>query len=148
MLSSIVIIVISVALLCYWFRYTCLLMLSSGSERNYLPEVAAANALNLPLVEKSLSESGPSSLRTLDQMLERDYRLLTYLLEHCPTYTTGADRFGQLMLQADFHLMRFGGRLVRPFSAACSLAATREMAQVVAHFAESCGRNLALARRA
>ena len=45
-------------------------------------------------------------LDTLRQKLERDYQLLSYLLNHSPALHTGSDGFEQVMMMLDFNLMK------------------------------------------
>ena len=63
MVASILITVVSLILLSYWFRYSCLLLLRSQAQQP--------------------SQAPPQGdLDPLRQAVERDYRLLTYLCRH------------------------------------------------------------------
>ena len=48
LIASITITAGSVLLFCYWFRYTCFLILSAQTVREYATSVAQANQAQLP----------------------------------------------------------------------------------------------------
>ena len=54
MISTILIVSVSMALFGYWFRYTCLLILSAKTIRDYAADVVAANALGCLEVRDAL----------------------------------------------------------------------------------------------
>src|SRR6476620_8986387 len=94
MISSILIIIGSSVLFCYWFRYTCLLIMhqrSSGDAPNdaYALRVAATIRLNFPEVQVALKTAllRSDALERLNRDLAHDYRTLTDLLAH----VTGGD---------------------------------------------------------
>jgi hypothetical protein len=141
MVSSILIIVSSLVLLVYWFRYTCILILNTKATKDYSLDVAARNNLSFPQVTASLREG--AELDPLRLSLEREYRLLTYLLRH----TTGAQIAGltieQRMLLIDFKLMRLWYALMRPLAARQARAALEEMSRVLGHLANAMGERVA-----
>ena len=47
LITTVVITVSSILLFGYWFRYSCLLMLSTKTARDYVGAVAAANQLGI-----------------------------------------------------------------------------------------------------
>jgi hypothetical protein len=79
MIVSIIIAAFSFALLLYWFRYSCILML-----RNSSPETSTTAAVDSQFSCRQVKEllRGDAQLDSLERALERDYRLATYLIEH------------------------------------------------------------------
>ena len=73
----------SALLFVYWFRYTCLLILSAKTTRDYAGEFAAATELSFPSVQAKLREAyTAASLVELQASLNRDYAVVTYLLKN------------------------------------------------------------------
>ncbi|HUA86066.1 MAG TPA: hypothetical protein VMB85_19555 [Bryobacteraceae bacterium] len=124
-------------LLAYWFRYTCLLMLSARTSRDYAASVALANQLSFLEVQSMLQDS--HDLDRLKELLDRDYKVLTYLLKNAAHPSNGGDAVENRMLEVDYRLMRAWYSVARRFSPSAALTAVDEMAQVVAHFANSMG---------
>lgn len=154
MFVSIVIIALSMVLFLYWFRYTCLLILSTKTAKDYTTQVASANQLEFPVILSQLKAAAPqggaaAEMGGLQQSLERDYRLLTGLLRHAAQFQVGGLTMEQRMLMIDYQVMKlvFGvsHRLVRPEHARKALA---EMADIVAHFANAMGERSAVAAKA
>ncbi len=54
LIVTLVITVSSVLLFGYWFRYTCLLILSAKTTRDYAADIAAANQLSFLQVQAQL----------------------------------------------------------------------------------------------
>src|SRR5690242_21902222 len=81
--ATIIITASSALLFVYWFRYTCLLILSAKTTRDYAGEVATANQLSFLEVQAELREGAASAdLDRLHASLERDYAVVSYLLKH------------------------------------------------------------------
>lgn len=139
LISTIVIMAGSVLLFGYWFRYTCVLILSARTTRDYAGAVAAANQLSFLEVQSALLEPSNANLDRLKDSLDRDYKVLTYLLKHA---TNGADGEGAVekrMLEIHYRLMGAWYRTSRHLSPVAARRALDEMASVVAHFANSMG---------
>lgn len=154
MFVSIVIIALSMLLFLYWFRYTCLLILSTRTAKDYTTQVATANQLEFPGILSQLKLTAPQDGSTqqmgmLQQSLERDYRLLTGLLRHAAQFQVGGLTMEQRMLMVDYHVMKVlfsvSHRFVQTEHARKALA---EMADIVAHFANAMGERSAAAARA
>src|SRR6266478_5518384 len=71
----------SVLLFGYWFRYTCLLILSAKTTRDFAGQVATANQLGFLEVQAQLRASA-ANLDQLRDSLDRDYAVLSRLLKH------------------------------------------------------------------
>jgi hypothetical protein len=117
MIASVLIALVSLLLLVYWFRYTCILLLR---ER--------------PAVEPPVKEAEPDILR---QSLERDYRMLTYLCRHGAGL--GDQSIEERILILDFKVMRLWYRLTRSAAPEQARNALAEMAAVVAFLGQKLG---------
>lgn len=132
----------SVVLFCYWFRYGCLLILAAQALHDYSGEVAEMNQLSFGEVRSRLHRSDAPDLDSLHECLERDFAVITYLLENTPVsnFDTG---FEDAMLQIHFRAMsacfHLTGKHLRGYAA----DALEEMALVVAHLADQLGERAA-----
>lgn len=145
MISTILIIGVSLMLFVYWFRYTCLLILSAKTTRDYAGEVATANQLKFREVQNDLKKSPDDKLDTLRATLDRDYAVLTYLLRHAAEFQVAGSSVEQRMLRVDYHLMKIWYLASRRISAEKARTALEEMSLIVAHFANSMGERRAFA---
>jgi len=127
----------SLLLFGYWFRYTCVLILNAKTTRDFTSDVAIANQLSFPAVQRDLQVAG-ADLAGLHDSLNRDYALLTYLLSHAAGHQ-GDSTLEDRMLQLNYRMMGALYSISRPFSAAAARKALEEMSQVVAHFANVMG---------
>jgi hypothetical protein len=140
MLASILISAISVVLFAYWFRYSCLLLLRDRTERS----LVANERFSFMDVRERL-ETEPD-LHSLQVALERDYRVLTYLLQHAAQL--GGQPLEDRLLMMDYRLMRCWYWLTRTAAPAQARRALAEMSEVVAFLAYKMGEQAALAREA
>jgi hypothetical protein len=123
MFASVLIIAFSLVLFAYWFRYSCLLLLRSRADQ----PVVAENRFNCGSVQRALKEG--MDLDPLHQSLDRDYRVLTYLLDHA----AGLE-FEQLeyrLLVLDYRMMQGWYRLTRSAAPRQARKALGEMAEVL-----------------
>lgn len=140
MVASVLIIVISLVLFIYWFRYTSLLILSAKPAKDYGKQVARANQLSFPEVQAELAKpANAAAMEKLEAALSRDYKLLTSLLRHTPGLSSADGGFEQRMLMVDYRMMRGWYLVVRRISRSQAAAALQEMADIVAHFANNMG---------
>jgi hypothetical protein len=143
MIASVLIIAISTALFVYWFRYTCVLILNTRTSKDYTVEVASANQLSFLDVQTALHEESSSGLDRLQVALDRDYRVVNYLLRHTSELEFGGASLEQHMLRVDFWIMRTCFRVAHRVSEAAARAAVQEMSAIIAHFANAFGERLA-----
>lgn len=141
MIASLLIITLSVALFVYWFRYTCLLILSTKTARNYGGAVAEANRLSFPDVYSRLQARTAENLDSLRDALDKDYRLLTCMIRNSEAQDAGVDELEQRLLMLDFTLMRCWYAVARCFGIARAHA-LHEMCDIVSHFANCMGQRL------
>jgi hypothetical protein len=137
--ATVIITVSSVLLFGYWFRYTCLLILSAKTTRDYAGDVAMANQLSFLGVQAQLRECAPNDLDRLQAALDRDYVLISYLLQNAASSSESESRVEARMLALHYRLMGAWCGMSRRFSLEASRRALEEMSLVVAHFANVVG---------
>ena len=130
--TTLVLTVGSGLLLCYWFRYTCLLILTAKTSRDYAADVARQNQLSFPGVQAQL-KTGAADLDKLQASLDRDYEVISNLL---PSSEMNVE---DRMLQLNYRLTRTLYKTVGGFYPAAARKALDEMSMVVAHFANAMG---------
>jgi len=138
LIVTILITVSSALLFGYWFRYTCLLILSARTTRDYAVDVAQANQLNFLQVQAEL-RSQPVELDRLQASLDRDYAVINGLIQSSSGEWGMEDR----MLQLNYRLMGAWCAVSRRFSAEMARQALDEMSTIIAHFANSIGERAA-----
>jgi hypothetical protein len=122
MLTSVLIILISVGLLVYWLRYTCLLLLSEATMQ---PD-GSFSPFSFHRIRRHLAEGG--SVDGLHKNLDRDYRVLTYLGSKTGALSAAEAR----LLVWDYRLMRCWYALVSTAFPAQGRRVLAEMADVLA----------------
>src|SRR5262249_50428328 len=139
LLATVIITASSALLFGYWFRYTCLLILSAKTTRDYAGDFAAANQLSFLEVEAQLRSGGAADLDGLLAALHRDYAVVTYLLDHASGKSSGADSVEFRMLEVNYRVMGAWYSISKRFSNTVAMKALEEMTMVVAHFANTMG---------
>lgn len=140
MIISAILVIVSTGLLLWWFRYSCRLILSAPSARDYTKAVAQANELQFLEVQQDLVKvSEPRQLHSLEEKLARDYTLLNYLLCHGPAFLARTDRLEHRLLMLHYNLMRAWYALTCKLSVSKSQRALQEMTQVIGYFANKMG---------
>src|SRR5689334_4977452 len=105
MLPSIVIIICSMGLLVYWFRYTCILLVRNSAEELRSSSAAAAqSSFSFAEIQVRLEGDGTTQLDPLHSALQRDYQVLSYLLEHASGLAL--ESFEERLLVWDYKLMQ------------------------------------------
>ncbi len=131
---------ISVALFVYWFRYTCLLLLSMRPAHDYAGAVVEANSLRFPQVRETLAQvSDVSHLDVLRQSLDRDFKLLNSLFEHSSEFRVAGRAVERWILTLDYYLMRLLFVFCGRYSVERGRNALGEMASVLMQFANMMG---------
>jgi hypothetical protein len=125
MLASVLIIAFSLVLFVYWFRYSCILLLRSQAQQT---DAAAAGRFSYAHVQQCLKTG--MELDPLHRALERDYKVLTYLLEHAAGLELEQLEYRLLVL--DYKLMQGWYRLTKSAAPRQARRALAEMADVVA----------------
>jgi hypothetical protein len=147
LVATVIITVSSVLLFGYWFRYTCLLILSAKTTRDFAGQVATANQLGFLQVQLQLRDN-PADLGRLCDSLDQDYAILTRLLQQTSASSVEGSSIEKRMLEINYRLTRAWYRTSSQFSAAAAQRALEEMSMVVAHFANIMGEQAASAAAA
>jgi hypothetical protein len=129
----------SVLLFGYWFRYTCMLILSTKTIRDHAGSMAAVHQLSFLQVQSQLRGCASDNLARLHDALDRDYAIVMRLLAETPSSAQGQSGLESWMLQMNYRLMGAWARVSFRFSPAAACRALDEMSQVVAHFANAMG---------
>jgi hypothetical protein len=133
------IVALAVVMLIYWFRYACALVLNARTEPECIARVAAAHGLSFLLVRWRL-QRGEGRLDTLRRLLDRDDRLLRYLLRH----TRGANtNFLELRLLRCHYLgLGLSYWCLRPVSSGLARRMLEERSRILTWLAHEVGRTL------
>lgn len=134
---------LTVALGVIWFRYTCALILSAKPAKDYRQQVIQANQLKFLDAQKSLlAVRKRQELDRIQQDLERDYQLLTFVLRHGAAFQFGPDSAERRLLMIDFAVLRCWCGLSRRLNLVSPRPALNEMVSILSHFANSMGERL------
>ena len=142
-IATVVITASSVVLFAYWFRYTCLLILSAKTARDFAAGVASQNNLAFPVVQAQLQQASTPDLDRLRASLDNDYRVVRDLLK-CARNMDEQSLETQ-MLAVNYKVMRAWYSVSRHFSGRAAAHALSEMSMVVSHFANLMGEQAASA---
>lgn len=140
MIGSLIILTVSFVLFAYWFRYTCLLILSAKPAKDYSEQVAANNRMAFPAVRRQLqAELAGGQLHALQASLDHDYRVINYLLRHAKDLDAEGAPVEQLMLAADYQVMKLLYAVSRWMGLPGARRALVEMADILSYFAHAIG---------
>jgi hypothetical protein len=139
MIAGILIIACSLVLFLYWFRYSCVLLLRNATEGTN-PAQVPDEQFNVARVQNSLKTE--CELDPLERALERDYQVLTYLIEHAADLELAS--IENRLLLADYKMMRLWSRLTRTAAPEQSRRALAEMASVLGVFVSKMSEQSAL----
>jgi hypothetical protein len=132
MITGVLIFAISTLLLAYWLRYSCALLLRNAGERAVRSEDCDQRFNFSTVLEqlKTLEQvNAPRELDPLERALERDYHVVTFLIEHAADLELASIENSLLVL--DYKVMRAWSRLTRTVAPGCSHRALVEMASVL-----------------
>jgi len=127
MVATVLIIAFSLLLLIYWFRYCCILLLSTHVEQ----PITAARACPAKLTINNVRDCRriEPALDDLRRSLDRDYALFAYLLKHAAGI--GANSLEDRLLLIDYKAMQWWYRLTRTTAPGQARCALDEMATVL-----------------
>jgi hypothetical protein len=121
------------------------LILSAKTSRDYATQIASANQLTFAETRNTLmDESRVAPLEKIHQSLDRDYRLLTYLLRHGSSDTSSGRSLENRILMIDFRLMSIWYGLTHRVSSDRARDALLEMASIVGHLANTMGERISV----
>src|ERR1700694_1969516 len=107
MLTGILIIAFSLALLIYWFRYSCILVLRNYADAAVSSPEVADSRFHVGEVRARLR--GEAELDSLHGSLQRDYEMVVYLVEYAAGLELGSVEDHLLVL--DYKVMQWWYRL-------------------------------------
>jgi hypothetical protein len=134
MITSVFIIGISGVLFGYWLRYSCVMLLRSAQE-GAENVTAGDERFNVHAVLERLQTE--ADLDPLERALDRDYHVVTYLIEHAAGLELASVENKLLVL--DYQLMRLWSHLTRTLAPQQSRKALTEMAAVLAVLVDQMG---------
>ena len=134
MVTSVFIVAISAVLFVYWLRYSCGMLLQGAQERSTMPSMADERFSASSALERLETEA---DLASLERALERDYRVVTYIIEHATDLELASIENKLLVL--DYQMMRLWSRLTRSLAPQVSRKALSEMASVLRVLASQMG---------
>jgi hypothetical protein len=138
LITTVIITASSILLFGYWFRYTCLLILSAKTTRDFASHVAAANQLGFLEVQNQL-RTASANLDSLRDTLDRDYAVLSSMLKQVSGSSAEGSSIETSMLALNYRVMRAWSQVIGAFSPTAACKALEEMSMVVAHFANAMG---------
>jgi hypothetical protein len=124
MLASVLIIVFSVVLFAYWFRYSCILLLRNSAAPATSPVDARFHFIQVQQGLKNDLELDP-----LHKSLQHDYQILAYLLQHAAGLELAS--FEDRILVLDYKVMQAWYRLTRTAAPTQARRALVEMSEVL-----------------
>jgi hypothetical protein len=135
-MTSSTVIAASFILLLTWFRYACRLSLSGKTGRDYGREVAVLNHLQFQELQAEITEDCRSKhLDSIEQRLERDYRIIAALLAHSGERLPLEAR----LLQFRYSCLKAAGQAVKSRFPRQRASFTAERCRIVAYFANLMG---------
>lgn len=146
MLTSLVIIILSLAMFVYWFRYSCVLILESSWSEDLAQSVAMQNGLSFGSVSESLAQAGSTqSMDRVRDLLDRDLARVLSLRANCSPDQESGRSLECFILRQDYRMMKAWYAVTRSTAGPKAQLALREMALVVGYMAGECGDQLATA---
>jgi len=121
--------------LVYWFRYSCMLLLRDFSEQPVLTDAIPDNRFSFAQVQERLKSD--LELDPLSRSLDRDYQVLSYLLNHAPGL--GSQSVEERLLVLDYRVMQRYYRVTRTLAPLHARRALVEMASVLGVLAHRIG---------
>lgn len=137
MLVTILILAISAALLIYWFRFCCLGLLRHAAAE---PLVVPENRFYFPAVRERLATE--ADLDPLHRSLDRDYRVVSYLLRHAAGL--GGQSLEHRLLLLDYKLMQVWYCLTRSTAPEQARKALSERVAILGCLAQKMGEQAGL----
>jgi len=137
MLATVLIVTASVALLIYWFRYCCMGLLRAHANE---PSLLLESRYSFSEVQERLARD--SDLDALHRALDRDYRIVTYLLQHAAGLRSPSVEHH--ILRLDYRLMQAWYRFTRGIAPAQARKALRARAAILGCLAQMMGEQAGL----
>jgi hypothetical protein len=120
MIMAAIILILSTAMVFFYFQATCEKILRQQFDRKYFQSIVNANRLEFPSLQRLLEEFDvPGDYPRLREMLELDFRALTYLLKNASNMHRRYSNEERLLILyfrwlslslAARHLLKLGGK--------------------------------------
>jgi hypothetical protein len=147
MITSVVIIILSLAMFVYWFRYSCVLILDSRWNEDDALAVANQHGLSFGAIDETLARvESTEALDRVKDLLDRDLERVVTLLSACPAVVEAGQSLECRMLMLDYQIMRAWFAVTRNSASPKAHQALREMAHIVGYIAGECGTQMSTAR--
>jgi len=136
MVETVLIIAFALVLFVYWFRYTVLLLLSEDQAEG---QPGVINPVSLLETRETLRRAqGEFPLDPLHRALEKDYRMLCYLLDHAAGL--GLRPLERFLLRLDYRILCIWYRLARIASTRHARRALEERVGILSYIAYKMGK--------
>ena len=146
MITSIVIIILSLAMFVYWFRCSCILILESSWNEDQAKVMASQHGLSFSKIEDSLAQvDSAQAMDRVKDLLDRDLERVQSLLLNCASVQETGQSLECQILMFDYRLMQAWYAVTRSIANSKAQHALREMALVVGYMAGECGDHMATA---
>jgi hypothetical protein len=134
MFTSILIVIFSLALFGYWFRYCCILLLRNSEEQLGASRGPIDSRFGVASVIESLRRTpeelgGREELDPLHRALHHDYQVFTYLVQHAAGLELGSLEDRLLIL--DYNLMQLWYRVTKTVAPQQARQALTQMASIL-----------------
>lgn len=147
MITGVVIIILSLAMFVYWFRYSCLLILESDWNEEQANVMAVQSGLAFGAIKESLACAGSAEeLDRVKDLLDRDLEIVLSLLSSQPEFRNSGLSLESRMLMLEYQFVKAWFAVTRSIAGPSAQQALRKMAHVVSYIAGECGDHLATAR--
>jgi hypothetical protein len=141
MFASVSIIVLCSALLAYWFRYSCILLLRNSTEQAGAVSLAMQGTFKCGAIQEGLQNGEP--LDPLHKLLAADYQVLTYIVRH--SSRVKLESFEERLLVWDYKVMQFWYGVTKTAAPEQAREALREMATVLTVLSSRIGQRAGVA---
>lgn len=137
---SALVILCSVALFAYWFRYSCILILRTRTTTDFGSTLSPQDDLTFDQIQRELeTDTTTANLSSFRNALDRDYAFISTLMERAPGIGEHFSALEQSMLRADYRVMQAWDGLSRRLLRQPSRRAITEMSAIVGFFANAAG---------
>jgi hypothetical protein len=136
-----VIIVLSLAMLLYWFRSSCVFLLDSNWNEEQARVIAEQYGMSFGTLDGTLTRAGTKSEqdRVMD-LLDRDLKIVLDLMSTSENTSASIE---VSMLRVYYRGLKLFSRVARTAAAGHSRSALREMSKIVAYMAGEFGEQVA-----
>lgn len=136
---SLIIIAASLGLFAYWFRYSCLLILSAQTTQDYTGVVAKASGLSVLDLQQELESGAPIDLDRLQKALQKDYDRVRRLLHRASNLDEQLSPPERFLLSINYRLMSLYAQFTARRNPALARQALLEQCAILSHFANAAG---------